>query len=97
MPNSMRRKWTKPASLTLEFVAAAIDSTARAELLDEPHLVIVPRTGDESARIEAAATPAADFGAPQEYEAMSAGAATIRVGPNADSLFACGGQHHVRG
>ena len=38
-----------------------------------------------------------DHGSRRIYEAMSAGAATIRVGPNADSLFACGGQHHVRG
>ena len=60
--------------------------TAQAGPLDEPHLPIIPRTEDETARITGVTTPATDFDAPARFEEMSAGAATVRARGNADAF-----------
>lgn len=54
--------------------------------LDEPHLNIIPRTAEETARVAATTAPATSFDAPTRYEAMSAGAATVRVTPDANAF-----------
>lgn len=54
--------------------------------LDEPHLNIIPRTTSEAARIATVTAFPDSFDAPQAYEEMSAGAATVRVKPNADAF-----------
>ena len=59
---------------------------ANAGLLDEPHLRIVPRTGDEIARIRAVTEPVTDFSRPARFEARPAGAATVRVRKNANAF-----------
>ncbi|KMW59778.1 putative thiol oxidoreductase [Candidatus Rhodobacter oscarellae] len=53
---------------------------------DEPHLNIIPRTEAESARIAAVTAPAASFDAAQPFEENAAGAATVRVPPNANAF-----------
>ncbi len=73
----------KPA---LAFALTCIASAAIGGPLDEPHLQIIPRTDDESARIEAVTTPADTFDAPARFEEMSAGATTVRARDNADAF-----------
>lgn len=63
-----------------------LGSALAAGPFDEPHLNIIPRTADEAARIAAVTAPATDFSAPSQFEEMSAGAATVRVRPNADAF-----------
>ena len=83
MPNSTHPKWTRPSSL---ICAALWGSAALAGPLDEPHLDIVPRTAAEAARIADVTAPATTFDAAAPFEEMSAGAATVRVRPNADAF-----------
>ncbi|THH36695.1 c-type cytochrome [Aliishimia ponticola] len=77
-------KWTRPSSLAAALAAAA--SVAVAGPLDEPHLNIIPRTEAEAARIAAATALTSDFSAPGRFEEMSAGAATVRVTPDANAF-----------
>ncbi|MBM7067087.1 di-heme oxidoredictase family protein [Actibacterium sp. 188UL27-1] len=64
---------------SLTILAAVVATTASADPLDEPHLNIIPRTEQEAARIAAITALATTFNAPQAYEGLSAGAATVRV------------------
>lgn len=65
---------------------ALVGSAAIAGPLDEPHLNIVPRTEGETARITEATALATSFGAPQKFEEMPGGAATVRVTPDASTF-----------
>lgn len=65
---------------------AQIATGANAGPLDEPHLNILPRTPAERARIARVLAPPARFDAPQPFEDLSAGAATVRVKPNTDAF-----------
>ncbi|WP_227267824.1 di-heme oxidoreductase family protein [Roseobacter weihaiensis] len=62
--------------------------TAQAQTLQDVHLNVIPRTDAEIERINRVLQPATDFSAPQRFEELSAGAATVRVTPdnNAFSL-----------
>ena len=53
---------------------------------DDPHLSVVPRTADEIARIRAVTRPASDFSAPETFEDLPAGAATVRARRNRDAF-----------
>ncbi|MCL3883154.1 di-heme oxidoredictase family protein [Marivita sp. GX14005] len=66
--------------------ALAADTGAPAWNLGDPHLNVVPRTDAEKKRIAAALAPPTDFTAPQTFEERPAGAATVRVFPNADAF-----------
>lgn len=61
-------------------------AAALAGPVDEPHLDIVPRTGAEADRIAAVTAPITRFDGPQQFEEMSAGAATVRVTPDANAF-----------
>lgn len=67
-------------------MSCVLGSALAAGPFDEPHLNIIPRTADETTRIAAVTAPATDFSAPSQFEEMSAGAATVRVRPNADAF-----------
>ncbi len=54
--------------------------------LDEPHLNILPRTGEEAGRAAAAVQPTTDFTKPETFEERPAGAATVRVRGTADAF-----------
>ncbi|MEQ3708423.1 MAG: di-heme oxidoredictase family protein [Tateyamaria sp.] len=54
--------------------------------LDEPHLNISPRTQTEAARIAAVTALTSNFDKAQAFEENSAGAATVRVLPNANAF-----------
>jgi hypothetical protein len=47
--------------------------------LGDPHLTVVPRTVEETARIQAITAPTTEFDAPEPFEARPAGAATVRA------------------
>ncbi len=75
-----------PLSKTSAILAFFLPVTALAGPLDEPHLNIIPRTADESARIADVTAPPTDFSAAAQYEEKSAGAATVRARANADAF-----------
>ena len=54
--------------------------------LSDPHLNIQPRTGPETDRIVAVTTPTSDFSAPEPFEDLPAGAATVRASANHDAF-----------
>ncbi|MDK3074596.1 di-heme oxidoredictase family protein [Sedimentitalea sp. JM2-8] len=54
--------------------------------LTRPHLEVVARTAAESGRIAAVTAPAADFSAPEPFEANAGGAATVRARDNTDAF-----------
>ena len=76
---------SKPAKISaiLAFCAA---TSAQADVLDEPHLQIVPRTADETARIAAVTAWPTDFSQASQFEERTAGAATVRARGNADAF-----------
>lgn len=57
-----------------------------AQTLDDRHLPVIPRTAEETARIAAVLQPPAVFTTTEPFEAMQAGAATVRARPNADAF-----------
>jgi len=74
----------KPSNLGLWAILAG--SAALADPFQEPHLNIIPRTADESARIAAVTAWPETFSEAQPFEANSAGAATVRVLPNSNAF-----------
>lgn len=74
----------KPSNLAL--IAAFLGSAASAGPLDEPHLNIIPRTAEETARIARVLAPPASFDAPQRFEEKPAGAATVRLTGDANAF-----------
>ncbi|UWQ73740.1 di-heme oxidoredictase family protein [Leisingera sp. M658] len=84
MPSSTPPRWQR--SKTKLFLAAAFAAATPVAALDlasqyqaEPHLSPLPRTDAERARIEAVTAPATDFSAPEHFEDLPAGAATVRA------------------
>ena len=57
-----------------------------ADLLDDRHLPVVPRTVEELAKIAPVLAVPTDFTAPEPFEAKSAGAATVRARLSADAF-----------
>lgn len=92
MRRAIRRTWTQPRILLLVTLvtgsAALADNTAKAPGwgLGDPHLNVIPRTAEETARIAAVTAPATDFTAPQRFEEKPAGAATVRAMATADAF-----------
>ncbi len=80
----MRRPWIRLSSLVA--LMAGLAAAANSGPLDEPHLKIIPRTSEEAARIADVTGAVTDFSKPQQFEELSAGAATVRVKPNADAF-----------
>ncbi|MEL7114312.1 MAG: di-heme oxidoredictase family protein [Pseudomonadota bacterium] len=73
-------------NLVLILLALSVPSTGLSGPLDEPHLNIAPRTEAEAARIASVTALTTDFTKAQAYEAKSAGAATVRVTPDANAF-----------
>jgi len=84
MHSSTRPRWTRWSNSAL--LVACLAQAAYSGPLDEPHLYIVPRTADEQERIDRVLAPVTDFDAAQQFEKMSAGAATVRLRRNADAF-----------
>jgi len=53
---------------------------------DDVHLSVIPRTMDETARITAITRATTDFSKPEQFEALPAGAATVRVRRTRDAF-----------
>ena len=86
MRNSMQRKWTTANSLIALMVAALAATQSPAAELQDLHLNFIPRTEDERTRIVRVTAAPADFSAPQQFEELPAGAATIRARSDADAF-----------
>lgn len=82
----------KPSNLivaTLAIGTAALAETpARTAYagLGDPHLNVIPRTNAEVKRIAAVTAPTTDFSVAQRFEERPAGAATVRVSPDANAF-----------
>lgn len=74
----------RAARLGAALVIAALPATAQE--LDDRHLTVLPRTAAETARIAAVLAPPTDFSAPEPFEALSAGAATVRARTGKDAF-----------
>jgi CxxC motif-containing protein (DUF1111 family) len=74
------RRLAAAAALVVWPVAGGADGPG------DPHLTVVPRSAAEVARIAAVLAPPAGFDAPERFEALPAGAATVRVWPGADAF-----------
>lgn len=84
-----RRFLTLLATVWLSLIGnwnALADTSVPQTALGDPHLAVVPRTAKEAARIAQVTSPAADFTAAQRFEALSAGAATVRITPNTNAF-----------
>ncbi|UWQ44660.1 thiol oxidoreductase [Leisingera aquaemixtae] len=84
MPSSTPLKWQRlKTNIALAAAFAAATPLAALDLASqyqaEPHLSPLPRTDAERARIAAATSPATDFTAPEPFEDLPAGAATVRA------------------
>jgi len=69
---------------TLTLIAAT--GPLFAQDLTQPFLNVVPRTGDEAARIANVVAPTSDFSKPEAFESNPAGAATVRARTDADAF-----------
>lgn len=84
MPSSTPPKWQRlKTNIALAAAFAAATPLAALDLASqyqaEPHLSPLPRTDAERARIAAVTSPATDFTAPEPFEDLPAGAATVRA------------------
>jgi CxxC motif-containing protein (DUF1111 family) len=70
----------------LAALLAALPVLAQAQALDDRHLPVIPRTAEETARIATVLAPPADFTAPEPFEDLPAGAATVRNTANRDAF-----------
>lgn len=75
-----------PARCSLMIALATAALPAAAQDLADVHLDIVPRTAEETARIAAVIAPTTDFTQPEPFEAMPAGAATVRARNTPDAF-----------
>ncbi len=85
----MPRKWTNPSRICTLVAALTATGLTAADLaveLDDRHLSPLPRTAEETARIAAVTAPATDFDAPERFEELPGGAATVRARANRDAF-----------
>ncbi len=75
-------------AMLLAATSAMAVSTGAAEndWSEDAHLSVVPRTADEAARIDAITAPTTDFSKSEQFEALPAGAATVRVRRTRDAF-----------
>ena len=67
------------SSVTLTVFISILSQSADAEaVLPDLHLQVVPRTAEETARIEGVVRPTLDFSKPEAFETNQAGGATVR-------------------
>lgn len=76
----------RPALFGPALVCLALALPAWAQTLDDRHLPTLPRTPAEAARIAAVLAPPTDFSAAEPFEALSAGAATVRARTGSDAF-----------
>jgi CxxC motif-containing protein (DUF1111 family) len=76
----------KLAMLRTALILSCLALPVAAQVLDDRHLAPTPRTASEAARIAAATSPTPDFSKPEAFEENPAGAATVRLRPNADAF-----------
>lgn len=72
--------------LLLSVILVALSGPASAQMLDDRHLPVVPRTVEEASRVAVMLAPPKDFDAAEPFEARSAGAATVRARNSAEAF-----------
>ncbi len=86
MRNSTHRKWTKANRLSLAVAAVFAAAPSLSAELQDLHLNFQPRTQDEQARIASVTAAPERFDAPQRFEELPAGAATVRLRADQDAF-----------
>ncbi|MDJ0995646.1 MAG: di-heme oxidoredictase family protein [Dinoroseobacter sp.] len=74
------------SSVPFSLCGVLLGTALCADVLGDPHLNVIPRTAEEAARIAKVTAPPTRFDAPQKFEEKSAGAATVRVTPDANAF-----------
>lgn len=82
MPNLKPKNRTKQSVLVMWFTLTA--SAGGAADLEDIHLDILPRTEAEISRVTTITAPTVSFDDAEQYERLSAGAATVRTGSSRD-------------
>ena len=88
MPSSsdlLKRVFAKPA-LVLPLALASAAAAVELPGWGEPHLAVISRTAPEAERVASATAPPTEFGSPQRFEDLPAGAATVRGRPGTDAF-----------
>ncbi len=80
----MHQGRTKRSSLWLAGLLVA--GVAAAQTVSPSPLSVIPRTEAEASRIAAVTALTTDFSAPEPFEGLPAGAATVRAQTNADAF-----------
>ena len=70
----------------LAFAATLLAAPAMAQILDDRHLPVLPRSAAETARIAEITAAPTDFTAPERFEAKPGGATTTRAMDTADAF-----------
>lgn len=81
---STRQKWMRPSNLLVALLMAA--PAFADDLGADPHLSVLPRTHDETQRIDQVTAPTVDFTKAEAFEVNPGGAATVRARQNADAF-----------
>lgn len=76
----------RPRIVALSAAISVIVTAAVGQDQQDIHLNTIPRTDAETARIANVIRPTDDFTAPEAFEDMPAGAATVRARPNKDAF-----------
>ncbi len=86
MHTSTHRKWMKASKLSFAVAAVCATTPSLSAELQDLHLNVIPTTEDEKSRIAAVTATPLDFDAPQRFEELPAGAATVRLRTDADAF-----------
>lgn len=76
----------RPLCLLALIATPALTVPAFSQTLDDRHLPALPRSPKEQARIDRVIPPTTDFSAPERFEDLPAGAATVRARATADAF-----------
>ncbi|MES0863111.1 di-heme oxidoredictase family protein [Ruegeria sp. SCPT10] len=84
--NSIPQNWAKAPSVIVLTLCTLVATPAVPNQLQDLHLNVIPRTSEEQDRISKVTTPPLDFSAPQRFEDLPGGAATVRVRNDANAF-----------
>lgn len=86
MSRSSPLRYVLSTSLVVWTILGPSSGASEFSWSDDVHLSVIPRTADEATRIKAITTPTSDFSKPERFEALPAGAATVRVRRTRDAF-----------
>lgn len=86
MHSSIPQNWAKAYTVIVLTFCTLVATPAVPNQLQDLHLNVIPRTAEEQDRISKVTAPPLNFSAPQRFEDLPGGAATVRVRNDADAF-----------